>query len=107
MKTTIQQEILLITGTSFSSRQCWQQNDADRQKNLPEAEQLLEACWNGLLNEMLPEICLRDLGNKKIYLWRIRENRSGIEIEMGEFPEELEKDFSIDPYSFLPILLMN
>jgi hypothetical protein len=107
MKTTIQQEVLLITGTSFSSRQCWQQNEVDNQKYTPEAEQLQEACWNGLLNDMLPEICSQDLGNRKIYLWRIRENRSGIEIEMGEFPEEIEKDFSIDPYSFLPLQLMS
>ncbi len=101
MNTTIQQEILLMTGTSFSSRQCWQKNE---QEHLSESEQLQEACCNGLLPEMLPEICV---ANKKIFLWQINENKSCIEIELGKFPEIKEKYFSIDPYSFQPFQLLN
>lgn len=37
-----QQEILLITGTSFSSRQCYQKDDENNQNNLTEKEQLEE-----------------------------------------------------------------
>ena len=102
MKTNFaQQEILLMTGTSFSSRQWCEKNDQDNQNQLTEKEQLEEACWNGLLQEMLPEIYGKTCGDTKLYLWQIREAVSFIEIELGELPGEKEKYFSIDPYSFL------
>ena len=103
---TTQQEILLITGTSFSSRQCYQKEDPGNPDHLTEIEQLEEACWNGQLQEMLPEICEQS-ANKKIYLWQIKEAYSFIEIELGELPEEKEKYFSIDPYTFLPMRLLS
>jgi hypothetical protein len=76
MKTnSTQQEILLITGTSFSSRQCYQKDDEANENNLTEKEQLEEACWNGLLQYLLPEIYLQ-ADDKKIYLWQIKEAAS-------------------------------
>jgi hypothetical protein len=100
-----QQEILLLTGTKFSSRHCFEKDNDNR--NLTEKEQLQEACCNGLLYEMLPEIFEPTPGNKKLYLWHIRETRSFIEIEMGELPEKKESSFSIDPYSFLPEYILS
>jgi hypothetical protein len=103
MKTnSTQQEILLITGTSFSSRQCYQKEDEANENQLTEKQQLEEACWNGLLEYLLPEIYLH-ADDKKLYLWQIKEAASFIEIELGEQPEEKENYFSIDPYSFLPM----
>ena len=100
MKTTsTQQEILLITGTSFSARQCYQK--MEESKNDTEKGNLEEACWNGLLQYLLPEIYLHS-EEKNLYLWKIKEVASFIEIELGELPEEKEHYFSIDPYSFLP-----
>ena len=98
MKKVIQQQILLITGTHFSSRQCWQKNNSEDKDAFSEAEELQDACWNGLLKEMLPEVC-KD--NKNLYLWQIRENKSCLNIELGELPTPLEGYFSIDPYTFL------
>ena len=103
MEKIIQQEIFLFTGTRFSSRQCWQKlNENDR--ICSEADQLQDACWNGLLQNMLPEIVE---GNKDLYLWQIRENRSGIEIELGELPAEIDPYYSIDPYLFAEDSFMN
>ena len=98
METTLQQEILLMTGTKFSSRQCWQKNNSENDNLSSESEQLRDACWNWLLKEMLPEICPQ---NKNLYLWQIRENKCGLDIELGELPAEVEPYFSIDPYTFL------
>jgi hypothetical protein len=98
-----QQEILLMTGTRFSARQCCEKNDATNPKQLTEKEQLEEACWNGLLKEMLPELCEQPSGFKKLYLWQIREAGSFIELELGDVPGEKERYLSIDPYSFLPV----
>jgi len=96
-----------MTGTSFSARQWCEKNDGDNQKNLSETEKLEEACWNGLLQDMLPEIYMHTGVDKKLYLWQIKEATSFIELELGEIPEEKEKYFSIDPYSFLPLRLLS
>jgi hypothetical protein len=102
MKTNFtQQEILLITGTSFSERE-WSKNDDDgKRKNFTDKDKLEEACWNGLLYEMLPEIFKKSIDGKKLYLWEIKQGASFIDIELGEVPAKKDNYFSIDPYCFL------
>lgn len=102
MKTnTAQQEILLMTGTSFSARTWCANDDAKDQKNITPEDRLKEACWNGLLPEILPEICKREIDNKKIFLWQVKQASYFIDIELGETPCDTDKYFSINPYSFL------
>ncbi len=98
-----QQEILLMTGTRFSSRQCSDKNDATAHQNLNEKERLEEACWNGMIKDMLPEICDKNSEDKQLYLWQIKEGESYIELELAEFPEEKDKYFSIDPYALMSV----
>jgi len=108
MKTNFtQQEILLVTGTSFSSREFSATTDGINYNHLTEKEKLEVACWNGLLPEMLPEIFNQHAVHKKLYLWEIREASSFIELELGEKYIEFEKEFSIDPYSFLPLRILS
>ena len=102
-----QQEILLVTGTNFSLRQFCETSDGLSYDHLSEKEKLEVACWNGLLPEMLPEIFKQHGVNKKLYLWEIRETSSFIELELGEKYLEFEKEFSLDPYSFLPIQILS
>ena len=94
-----QQEILLITDSSFSSRQTYQK--AGDTGQLSHKQQLEEACWNGMLQEMLPEICEPSSPHKKMIVWKIREALSFLELDLGEFPAGKEQQFSIDPYCFL------
>ena len=102
MKTnTAHQEILLMTGTSFSSRPWCGKDSNDKQNNTTPEDSLKEACWNGLLTEMLPEICNPLIGERKLFLWQVREAHSFIELDLGEEPGETEKYFSINPYAFL------
>ncbi|MDQ6844505.1 MAG: hypothetical protein M3Z92_09160 [Bacteroidota bacterium] len=108
MKTTsTQQEILLVTGTSFSSREFCETSDGFNYNHLSEKEKLEVACWNGLLPVMLPEIFNQFSVSKKLYLWEIREGASFIELELGDIHLEFEKLYSIDPYSFLPLQIMS
>ena len=100
-----QQEILLLTGTSFTAGQ-WNKKDPSGD-SLTDKEQLKEACWNGLLNEMLPEICGKKENTGALYLWQIREAAAFLELELGEFPPAIDKYYSIDPYSFLPTRLFS
>ncbi len=64
--TSTQQEILLLIGINFPSRNSCEKDDSN-QNNLTKEQQLEEACWNGLIQEMLPEIC-GQCGNK-LLLW--------------------------------------
>jgi hypothetical protein len=107
MKTdSTQQEILLVMGTSFSSRE-WSFKDNDNKNYFTEREQLEEACYNGLLEEILPEVFMQMPAEKKLYLWDIKEGNSFIELELGEVPKEMDNRYSIDPYSFLHLQLFS
>jgi hypothetical protein len=100
-----QQEILLITGTYFSSRHCYRKGgDSGR---LSQQKQLEEACWNGMLGEMLPELCLQPTPPHKLVVWKIREAHSFLELDLGEFPASKDQAFSIDPYCFLAMQSYN
>jgi hypothetical protein len=101
-----QQEILLLTGTTFSTRE-WAEKDNIRQNYLTEKERLENACWNGLLYEILPEIYSNLDGDRKLFLWQIKEGNSFIELDLGEIPEETDKRFSIDPYSFMEVQFLS
>jgi hypothetical protein len=95
MKTdTILQEILLITTTTFSQGLCFNANE--NQRHLSQIEILEEACWNGLLDEVLPELIENPVSGKKLFLWYIRNGGSFIQVERAESPAENEKHFSIN-----------
>jgi hypothetical protein len=92
---TFQQEILLLTGTTFSERQLCE-NDEEEERSLSEVEKLEQALWSGLLYEMLPEL----IGNKSIRIWQIDESEFSLLIELSKYPA-FEKATSINPYNFL------
>ena len=107
-KNITQQEVLLITGTGFSSRQyCENDDGTGNSKNLSENEKLKEACWNGLLKDILPEVFLLSGPEAKLYLWQMREALHFFALEMGEQPSEIDIYFSIDPYSFMEMQAYN
>ena len=101
MKTiSTQQEILVITGTSFSRRQWSEKNNSDPFNS--EIEELEKACWNGLIKELLPEIFDRNEDGEELFLWKICEADAFLELDLSEYPGSLEKIFSVNPHSFLP-----
>lgn len=101
-----QQEILLITGTKFSERE-WAEKIVEEKKKLSATEKLEDACWNGLLGEMLPELIQKTSDGKQLFLWHIRHCKSFLEIELSESSPVIEREFSIDPYFFLPAKFMS
>ena len=104
MKDTFtQQEVLLMTSTGFASRQYTARDMPDISKNLPANEQLKDACWNGLLKEMLPEIFTFNDPALKLYLWQVREASHFLALEMSEYPGDVSKLLSIDPYRFMEV----
>jgi hypothetical protein len=103
----VQIEVLLMTGTAFSSAQLCNKEDITNKDHLTEKEQLGEACWNGLIETILPEIYLQPAGKGILYLWEIKEAGSFLEIELGEFPAPIDRRYSITPHSFFSSLLYN
>ena len=96
-----------MTGTHFSAGQCATKDDPGSRQKQSEIEQLEEACWNGLLPEMLPEIMVHPQEDAPIYLWEVRQSNTCIELEFGELPVSLDNQYSIAPQSFLPYLIQS
>lgn len=101
-----QQEIVLVTTTTFSKRE-WCKIGTFDKDGQPYTEQLEEACWNGLLCEMLPEVMKQTACGKQLFLWHIRKGNSFLKVELSEMPPQLEEHFSIDAAFFLPTLVYN
>lgn len=96
-----QQEVLLITGTGFASRQYSERDSNENAKNLSHEEKLREACWNGMLKDMLPEVFLMSGPDAKLFLWQMREAHHLLALQMAEQPVEVDYYNSIDPYCFM------
>ncbi|MCU7551964.1 hypothetical protein OCK74_22785 [Chitinophagaceae bacterium LB-8] len=106
MKTqNTQQEIMLVLNTTFSQRE-WCPVNSSNSKPLSQEERLIEACWNGMLPELLPEIMNQSSNGKKLFLWHIRQSKS-LFMELGESPVSIERHSSIDPHYFIQNDLMN
>jgi hypothetical protein len=107
MKTrSTQQEILLMTGTKFSLRE-WAEKNVEDKNKFSATEQLEDACWNGLLDEMLPELIQKTTEGKNLSLWHIRTCKSFLEIDLSESSPLIDPTFSIDPYFFVPAVILS
>lgn len=100
------QEILLMTNTSFSSREWCLKNETPAQKQLSKKEQLIQACWNGLAPKILPE-CFDCSFDKTMILWGINNANTFIDLEFGDFVQVMEKVFSVNPYVFMQVQRYN
>src|SRR5579864_802727 len=104
---SVQQEVLLMTGTRFVSEELCKKDDGPQERPLFENERLEEACWNGLLQTRLPEIFLEAADGAVLFLWQIKEAASFLVLDLGEAPAEMDSHFSIVPYSFLSTQVHN
>lgn len=97
----VQQEVLVIKNTSFSQRQLFEKNTLGNRQELSYDEQLEAACWNGWLDAMMPEIIDTTAAGKSLYLWQILQARSFLNIELCEYPQKIDVQYSINPYAVL------
>ena len=102
----IQQEILVFTQTSFAQKTVIEKGDIDERAS--PGEELEKAFWNGLLNEMLPELMLPMEGRRvEIYIWQISAGESSLLIDMAETPDIIKDWQSINPRLLLSTTKMN
>jgi hypothetical protein len=100
-----QQEVLLITNSSFAHRQ-WCKKEDDENINTSPEENIEEACVNGLMKELLPEV-FQPTKDAKMFLWQMHPGFSFVQLELGELPIAIQKEYSLDPHSFLPAIKYN
>lgn len=97
-----QQEVLLVTKSRFAKRICIG-IEKDGNNGSTSLDQLTEACWNGLLFEILPELLENSTEGKELYLWHVRQGESFLHAEYSEEAfSTIDHFMSIDPYFFLP-----
>ena len=96
------QEVVLVTKSGFANRQ-YSKSNQEKSKQNNQQDQLKEACWNGMLKDMMPEIFCMFTPDTKLYLWQMRECQNMLTLEMSEKPADLDYYASIDPYCFMEI----
>ncbi len=96
MKTdTTVQELLLNVNSSFCKRE-WSEKK-NQQQTLSDTERLKTLCWDGMLPEILPEICVKQ-NNKPLILWEMMGLDSILHLKMGGYSERLNPVFALHPY---------
>ncbi len=101
----MQQEVLLTLHSSFVHSQLNKTNEQEN-KNFSQEERLEEACSNGLIKELLPEV-FKGRHKHRIYLWQMRPGFSFLQLELGELPSQVDKYSSINPHDFLSTYCYN
>jgi hypothetical protein len=98
-----QQEIMLNVDAGFLAKDLCLKNDTGKPDTRTEKEKIEEACWNGLLRDMMPDIFVRTDDNKDLTLWKVRQVDAVLELELANCPSVVDKYFSIHPTSFLTV----
>ena len=94
----INQEIFLLTGSSFCSRPFSKRDDQEPYGRPGSMEELEKACWDGMLYQMFPELVGTD--HRDNYIWDTVSGVNFLCIQMGHAPLPIERETSIDPYLF-------
>jgi hypothetical protein len=97
---THQKEILLVVNASFFSRNWVKRNEAEADKRFTQKEKLIDACWNGLVQEILLEFFEMPY-DKSMTLWEINDANAFIDLVFCNFIETSEKELSVNPYIFM------
>ncbi len=106
-KNYTQVEVLLMTGTHFLAGNWVPTNDDPANRRLSDMEKLQDACWNGLLETMLPEVWIKPANDGILYLWDIKEGEACLELMLSEVPVPVDPRLSISPHSFMGFLPNN
>jgi hypothetical protein len=97
----IQQEVLVLTQTSFAQKALID-NDGGHKKSCP--EELEKGFWNGLLTEMLP---YHPWTAVRAFHLADKCRDFSLLIDIAETPDIIEDSYSINPRCFLSVSKMN
>jgi hypothetical protein len=100
----VHQEVLIFTNTTLSQKTLYRKNSSS--KNSSAIEELEEAFWDGLLNELVPEIMPSTL-HPKMVIWGVHAGKFYLLIDLADGPGTTESILSIDPHLFSSEINMN
>ncbi len=95
----IQQEIIFFINNKFSHNLLCEKNESKEKPPASAKEQMVEACWNGLLGQLLPEISIK-VENKPLTIWEVQEAENSIVLQLGTLTV-VDPQNAINPYCFL------
>ena len=102
-----QQEILVVTDSSFVRQELYQNNlFASNPNSDSSADRFEEACWNGILGQWLPGV-KPNPDDKKLFLWKVFVANAFVSVELSEAPAEIRGHQSLNPYQFLSTINNN
>jgi hypothetical protein len=101
-----QTELLLMVNTGFFSKHLEKVNRLEARDWYSKKEQLIEACWEGLSSEMLPE-CFTTTHHDSTDLKEIIDGNSFLDLEFCEGRQKREKEFALNPYVFMQVQPLN
>lgn len=96
-KAEIQQEIILITSSHFAGKNF---QNKDNLENKDIEKNLEEACWDGLINNLLPQI-LKLNHRSEINLWNIHVADHFLDLQFSKKPVKIEEKSCLNPHIFL------
>lgn len=100
----VHQEILIFTNTALSQEALCRKDSSDN--NNSALEEMEEAFWNGLLNELVPEI-MPSTRNTKMVIWGVYAGEFYLLIDLADSPGNPEPIYSIDPDKLSSLINMN
>ena len=100
----IHQEVLIFTNSTLSQKVLFKKNSSNN--NSSATEELEEAFWDGLLNELVPEI-MPSSSHPKMFIWGIHAGKFYLLIDLADTPGATESVLSIDPHLFSSEINMN
>jgi len=100
----VHQEVLIFTNTTLSQKALCRKNSSN--KNSSAIEELKEAFWDGLLNELVPEIMHLTL-HPKMVIWGVYAEKLYLLIDLANGPGMADSIHSIDPHLLSSEINMN
>ncbi|WP_026260361.1 hypothetical protein [Segetibacter koreensis] len=100
-------EIVIPKTSSFFHSHLHEMNTLDSDSNLSADEQLEEACWNGLLNELFYGIIQKSLCDENLFLWQVEIKECNVRVSIGSCFTIPEGRFCLASNIFLPGWMMN
>ena len=102
----IHQEVFVSTTTTLVKKIL--NETSEKNRNTFFSDKLEQSFWNGLLNEMFPELSpLTLLKPEKMFIWSIYTGKSYLVIDRADIPNAIDLCLSIDPHLFLSKLNLN
>jgi hypothetical protein len=102
---TTVQELLLNVNSSFCKRE-WSEKKDGKQQTLSATERLKTLCWDGMIPELLPEICVKQ-NNRPLILWEMMGLSNILHLKMGGYSERLNPEYALHPYLIMDMVVPN